>query len=206
MSLSLVNHAEKLTMNMLSKQAWLACGHISVAMLVTSGLLLGGCGGRDSANALAQTTASEAAAATLSDAAGGSPDGLDRCKLLKDEEISASIGAHQPGMNSIENEWGLQSCRWIATTVQPLQGNPDGWVDRIEIAVFFTGLESWAREQAKGGAAQGFTPGARYDASDGSLWFDCAKRYCVVKAATASPQQREHIARQLAQLVATRMR
>jgi hypothetical protein len=192
-------------MNTLVNHVWLACGRISVAMLLTSGLLLSGCGGRDPANTLAQTTASEAPA-NPSDTAGGSPDGLDRCKLVKDEEISASIGAHQPGMSSVENEWGLQSCRWMATRVQPRQGDPDGWVDRIEIAVFFKGVESWAREQAKGGAVQGLSPGARYDASDGSLWFDCASRYCVVKAETAAPQQREHIARELAQLVATRVR
>jgi hypothetical protein len=191
-------------MNLLSSQVRPTCHHLSIALLLTSGLV-SGCGA-DSAATAAQTPASAALAAALPGADGDSPDGLNRCALLKDEEISASIGAHQPGMTSIENVWGLQSCRWIATTAQHLQGDPNGWFDLIEVAVFFKHQESWAREQARGDAVQGLASGAVYDASSGDLWFDCATRYCMVNARIARPEQREHIARQLAQLVMTRMR
>jgi hypothetical protein len=179
--------------------------HRCFALLLITGLL-SGCGAGTPASASRQPTASAAAAAALPGADASSPDGLDRCALLKDEEISTSIGAHRPGSSTFENEWGLQSCRWTATAAQRIQGYPDGWFDLVEVAVFFKERESWAREQAKGSAVQGLAPGAMYDASDGELWFDCATRYCMVKAQTARPAQREHIAHQLAQLVTSRLR
>jgi hypothetical protein len=179
--------------------------HRSIALLLITSLL-SGCGAGTSAGAPRQPTVTAAATAALPGADASSPDGLDRCALLKDEEVSTSIGAHRPGSSSFENAWGLQSCRWTATAAQRIEGYPDGWFDLIEVAVFFKERESWAREQAKGSAVPGLAPGAVYDASDGELWFDCATRYCMVKAQTARPEQREHIARLLAQLVTSRLR
>jgi hypothetical protein len=141
-----------------------------------------------------------------SDAAVRNSDGIDRCALVKDDEISGAIGAHHPGSAGLDNEWGLQSCRWISTTGQHVDGFPNGWFDSIEIAVFFKERESWAREQAEGDAVQGFAKDALYDASYGQLWFDCpGSHYCAVKVRTARSEHREESARKLAQLVMNRL-
>jgi hypothetical protein len=146
------------------------------------------------------------AAANAATNANASPDGLDRCALLKDDEVTAAIGAHGEGTSDFNNEWGLQSCRWVATTDQHVEGYPDGWFEQIEVTVFFKDKESWARGEAKGDAVQGLTSHATYDSTYGQLWFDCpGSRFCAVKARTASGEHREQIARQFAQLVATRL-
>src|SRR5262249_43925023 len=98
-------------------------------------------------------------------------------------------------ISDIYNEFGLQGCRWMATTG-----------DSVEVTVFFKERESWAREQAEGEAAQGFGKGALYDASNGMLWFDCPGwHYCAVKVRTARSEHREESARKLARLVMSRL-
>ena len=132
---------------------------------------------------------------------------LDRCALLTDAEIEEAIGPHDPGSSGLSNEWGLQSCRWMATRVQALEGYPDGWHDAIEVAAFDAVAVPLIRQQVRGDPLAGFVAGATYDHSYGELWFDCpGGRLCVVKARTFSADRREQIATELARLVESRLR
>jgi hypothetical protein len=132
---------------------------------------------------------------------------LDRCALLTDGEIEEAIGPHDPGSSSLSNEWALQSCRWTATRVQPLEGYPDGWHDAIEVAAFDAIAVPLIRQQVRGDPKADFVQGATYDHMHGELWFDCpGGRLCVVKARTFSGDRREAIATQLSRLVEGRLR
>jgi hypothetical protein len=163
---------------------------VSAAFLVMG--LLASCGG-------AQPPSVQAAAPSAAAPA------LDRCALLKDDEVREAIGAHGAGVSDVGNEWGLQSCRWTATTAQKISGAD--WFDAIEVAVFEPDRESWAREQAKGEPVDDLIRGARYDSSYGELWFDCPGRhFCVVKARLASDAHRKETARRIAQSVLNRLR
>lgn len=155
-------------------------------VLIVGLALLAGCGDADSA---------------------GTSGELDRCSLLSGAEIEKAIGAHDGGTTALGNRWALQSCRWTATKAQRVEGYPDGWFDAIEVAVFEEIAESSARAEADGEPVAGFVTAASYDHTWGELWFDCAGgRFCVVFAHTASADRRAEIARQLAQLVETRLR
>jgi hypothetical protein len=166
--------------------------------------LLTGCGGRDSTDRASAPGASAPGASTPGASAS---DDLDRCALLKDAEISEAIGPHDPGKTDISNNWGTQSCRWTATRAQPMEGNPEGWHDAIEVAVFDATMTPMVRGQVTGDPVAGALPGARYDRSYGDLWFDCpGGRLCAVKARTASGDRRQEIATHLAGLVESRLR
>ncbi len=126
----------------------------------------------------------------------------NRCTLLTDAEVREAIGAHSAGVVDIGNEYGLQDCRWTATTAQK-----DGWHDSIDVTVFNPERTSWARGEAHGEPVKGFVPGALYDSSYGKLWFSCGRgQFCVVKARTYSGGKREQIALQLAQIIEKRLR
>jgi len=168
------------------------CSHALVACV----LLLTGCGGGDPKDRASAGGAS----------ASGSGD-LDRCGLLEDDEINQAIGPHGTGISDIGNTWGTQSCLWTATKGRPIEGNPEGWHDAIEVAVFDATMTPMVRHQATGDPVAGSLPGARYDNSYGDLWFDCpGGRLCVVKARTFSGDRRQEIATQLARLVNSRLR
>jgi hypothetical protein len=171
------------------------CRTCSPAVLAWALVLITGCGGGDSR---------ERAPARGAPVAGS--DGLDRCALLREDEISQAIGAHGPGTSDLSNAWGTQSCRWTATKAQPMEGNPEGWHDAIEVAVFDAPMTPMVRQQVRGDPVAGALPGATYDASFGDLWFDCpGGRLCAVKARTFSGDQRRQIATQLARLVRSRL-
>jgi hypothetical protein len=132
---------------------------------------------------------------------------LNRCGLLTDDEVRDAIGPHQPGTSDLRSQWGTQSCRWVATTAQTVEDYPNGWYDSVEAAVFDKDKESWAREQARGEPVKDFVAGSQYDEMSGDLWFNCGRdRFCVVKARTNSPDNREQIARRLAKVVLSRVR
>jgi hypothetical protein len=134
------------------------------------------------------------------------PGGLNRCTLLTADEVTQVIGAHAPGKSDFENEWALQSCRWIATKVQKSSMFPDGWSDSIEAAVFEPDKVAWIKDQASGAPVKGVVAGAVYDSMSGQVWFSCgAHRYCVLKLRTYSPQNREENAIKLAHLMASRV-
>jgi len=174
----------------------------SLALGVIALCLATGCG---SAGSTPESSQKDAPALQKQVSAGPS-DGVNRCALLTDDEVNTAIGPHTPGSNDISNLWGLQSCRWTATTA-PKSKAPEGWREAIEVAVFFKERTSWAREQAKGDPVQGVVEGAVYDESSGDLWFNCARdRFCVVKARTASGANREQVAIQLAKTVLNRLR
>jgi len=182
-------------MKTISRKHSLAMGIIALCQLTS-------CGPAGSTPEHAQTDAP----APQKQASGTPSDGVNRCALLTDDEVNTAIGPHTPGSNDISNLWGLQSCRWTATTA-PKSKAPEGWREAIEVAVFFKERTSWAREQAKGDPVQGVVEGAVYDESSGDLWFNCARdRFCVVKARTASGANREQIAVQLAKTVVNRLR
>jgi len=131
---------------------------------------------------------------------------LNRCALLTDSEVEEAIGPHHPGSTGLDNEYGIQGCRWIAATAAKIKGAPDGWFDTIEVTVFEKERESWAREQAQGEPIKGFVDDARYNESYGEVWFTGTHgRFCVVKARTASAVTREQTALHLAQLVDKRL-
>jgi len=162
-------------------------------------LLPAGCAGTDSARQSSQQT--------VVNASSSQRQGFDRCALLKDNEVEGVIGPHHPGNSDLNNMWGLQSCRWVATTAQQVDAYPNGWFDAIEVAVFDQEKESWARKEAKGKPLNGFVDGALYDESYGDLWFSCAHdRFCVVKVRTASGKNREQFAQRLSELVENRLR
>src|SRR2546421_4551998 len=164
---------------------------IAVAFTV---VLLAACGGSGSAPPRTQGAADGSSPGV--EAAASQDGGSNRCALLTDSEVQAAIGPHGPGTSGIQNEYGLQSCRWTATATPQGPGVPEGWLDSIEVAVFDKDKESWAREQARGEPISGIDSGARYDVTYGQLWFDCAgARFCMVKARTAIETKRQDIAR-----------
>jgi hypothetical protein len=59
-------------------------------------------------------------------------DGINRCALLTDDEVTTALGPHKPGINDIGNVWGLQSCRWTST-LPPKSKAPEGWFDSVEV-------------------------------------------------------------------------
>jgi len=86
-------------------------------------------------------------------------EGVDRCALLKDDEVEDAIGPHSLGMRDLSqltgktvtnNLWGFHTCQWAATTAQNSQGFPAGWFDKIELRVFDKDHASWAQTQAQG--------------------------------------------------------
>ncbi len=143
-------------------------------------------------------------------------DRQNACGLLTDDEIRSAIGAHSPGRSNVsemtgqsvmKNMWGFQSCRWTATTAQPMQGFPNGWFDKIELKVFEKDRASWARKQASGEAVKGLGEGAVYDASYGRLWVNCGRgQFCMLNADTANGSTREELTRRLATLVRDRLK
>ena len=127
-----------------------------------------------------------------------------KCSLLTRDEVEQAIGPNDGGKSELTNQWALQGCRWTATGTK--QGAPAGWHDAIEVAMFDELRTSWAREQATGEPVQGLN-GAKYNASSGDLWFDCAgSRVCVIKVRTASSSGREDTAKRLAHAIAARVR
>jgi hypothetical protein len=168
-------------------------------------LLASGMGCSSKGDAHGSTAGNPLAANSLN----SSPEsgGQSLCSLLTDSEVREAIGPHGAGSNDVGNEWGLQGCRWTATTAQKVDGFPNGWFDAIEVAVFDKDRESWAREQAKGEPEKSFKKGSLFDSNYGELWFDCGRdRFCVVKAHTASGEKREQVALQVAKLVDSRLR
>lgn len=156
------------------------------------------------AAACGDTTTNSSLVALATDSLQGE---LDRCALLTGDEVETAIGPHTGGSAQLDNNWGLQSCRWTATRAQKMEGYPDGWRDAIEVAVFEEVAESWARGEADGEPVAGFVKGATYDHTWGELWFDCAgDRFCVVNVRTASGDTRGESAMQLARLVEGRLR
>lgn len=123
-----------------------------------------------------------------------------KCTMLNEAEVTAAISAHNAGISDLRNIWGLQGCRWVSTVTQK-----GGSHDYIEVAVFNKDRESWARGQAEGDPEPAVGAGALYNSSDGTLWFSCGSRFCVVKAGTASGGNRERIAVSLAKSILTRV-
>ena len=131
---------------------------------------------------------------------------VDRCSLLKDDEIDKAIGAHERGYNGVNNPWGNNSCRWVAKNA-PAQKAPEGWRDSIELAVFEGHMRSWAQDQAHGEPVPAVAKNARWDKTQGEMWFDCAAgRICVVKVRTAASKTRQDVATQLTRLADSRLR
>lgn len=122
----------------------------------------------------------------------------DRCVLLKDAEIEEAIGPHERGSNDVTNEWGNNSCRWVATKASAAKA-PEGWRDAIELGVFEGSMRSWAEGQRRGVPFADVAQNATWDKTHAELWFDCAgRRICVVKVRTVASKQREEIATKLA--------
>ena len=141
--------------------------------------------------------------------------GRNACDLLAEEEIQRAIGPHTSGQPNVSemtgksvmnNMWGFQSCRWMATTAQQIEGFPNGWFDKIELKVFDADRTSWARKQAEGEPLKALREGGRYDATNGRLWFNCGRdQYCMLDADTANGQKRERLASDLATLVQSQL-
>jgi hypothetical protein len=128
-----------------------------------------------------------------------------KCALLAKGDVEQAIGPNDGGRSDPANQWGLQGCRWTATSAT--RNAPPGWLDSIEVAVFDPSKTAWAREQAKGEPVAALGKAAVYDDHYGDLWFECAaNRYCVVKVRTASAATREDTARRLAQSVQGRVK
>ncbi len=174
-----------------------------VVLLVAALSFLAGCNRSEPVTALAQAVPAQRSAHTA-------------CDLLTNEEIQRSIGPHSSGRPNVSeltgnsvmtNMWGFQSCRWTATTAQPIQGFPNGWFDKIELKVFDADRSSSARKQAEGEPLKSFGEGARYDATNGRLWFNCGRdQYCVLNADTADSDKRPQLVRDLATLVQDRLK
>jgi hypothetical protein len=144
--------------------------------------------------------------AVLTAAWGSAAADVNRCSLLKDGEIDKAIGAHEPGYSGVNNPWGNNSCRWVAKNA-PAQKAPEGWRDSIELAVFDGSMRSWAQGQASGEPVSGVAKNARWDRTQGEMWFECAgNRICVVKVRTAASKLRQEVATQLTRLADERLR
>jgi len=142
--------------------------------------------------------------------------GTNACDLLTDDEIQRAISAHDSGRPNVSeltgksvmtNMWGFQSCRWTATTAQKIQGFPNGWFDKIELKVFDKERSSAARKEAEGEPLKAFGEQARYDATNGRIWFNCGDgQFCMLNAETANGEKREQLASDLASLVRSRLK
>ena len=142
--------------------------------------------------------------AALAVAPGAALAAPDRCALLKDAEIDEAIGPHERGSNDVTNEWGNNSCRWVATKAPAVKA-PEGWRDAIELGVFEGSMRSWAQDQKRGEPIAGVAKNATWDKTHAELWLDCAGgRICVVKVRTAASKVREAIATKLARLADSR--
>jgi hypothetical protein len=131
---------------------------------------------------------------------------VNRCSLLKDDEIAKAIGPHEPGYTGVNNPWGNNSCRWVAKD-PPGQKASEGWRDSIELAVFEGPMRSWAQGQARGEPVPGVAKNARWDRTQGEMWFECAGgRICAVKVRTAASKLREETATALTRLADGRLR
>jgi hypothetical protein len=185
-----------------------------IALLIVALCLLSGCNRSGTSMATARDSSTGRDASAIAADLSGETSGPNRCALLTHDEVRDAIGPHAPGVNGVGNGWGLQSCRWIATSGKKDVAASDLIVasDWIEVGVFNPGgigeNASWAREQAEGQPVEGFVEEARYDLSSGTLWFDCVHdRFCAVQAHIASPEpRRRRVARQLAELVEKRLR
>jgi hypothetical protein len=130
----------------------------------------------------------------------------DRCALLKDAEIDEAIGPHGRGTSDVNNPWGTNSCRWVATNA-PAGKAPEGWRDSIEVGVFEGSMTSWGKGQARGEPIEGVAKDAKWDRIQAELWFDCAGgRVCAVKVRTAASKGRQVTATKFAKLVDARLR
>ena len=128
-----------------------------------------------------------------------------KCALLTKGEVEQAIGPSDGGKSELTNQWGLQGCRWTATS--STRNAPPGWLDSVEVAVFDPSKTAWARAEAKGEPVPALGEAAVYDDHSGDLWFECAgTRLCVVKVRTASGATREDTARRLAQSVQGRVK
>jgi hypothetical protein len=195
-----------------------------IALFIVTLGLLSGCNRSRTSNASAQNSPGTSITATgdsqgmnssavTTAALSGEQSGPNRCGLLTDDEVRDAIGPHAAGVNAPGSAWGLQSCRWLSANAEKEQAD-SGLVlnsDWIEVGVFNPGgtgpNAAWAREQSEGEPVKDFVQDARYDASSGELWFECAHdRFCVVKAHTRSGATREQTALHLAELVFKRLR
>jgi len=105
----------------------------------------------------------------------------------------------------LRNVYALQGCSWTVTTSQKFDAYPNGRFDSVEVVVFDKLRESWA--QAEGEPITGFVPGAQYNESDSTLWFNCGRGgFCLVRGHIASSRKRAATVLQLAQLVEKRLR
>src|SRR5580765_5735578 len=95
---------------------------------------LQGCGGRGSSDTSSQGATGNAGSVTQAAAVSPPAGALNRCSLLTESEVREAIGPHRSGSSGLENEYGLQSCQWVATTAQKASGAE--WHDTIEVAVF----------------------------------------------------------------------
>ena len=130
----------------------------------------------------------------------------DRCALLTDAEIAAAIGAHEPGYIGVNNPWGNNSCRWVATAAPAVRA-PEGWRDSVEVAVWEGGMLPWAKDQVRGVPIAGVAKNATWDRTSAELWWECAGgRVCALKLRTADSKQRQDVAMRLVRLVDGRLR
>src|SRR5437867_3909189 len=97
------------------------CAALLVPLATAVLSVLAGCGSADSA------PVQETSSSSRPPEPAGQRGRLNRCALLHDDEIQAAIGPHSPGSSEISNLWGLQSCRWKATTAQKSEAYPQGW-------------------------------------------------------------------------------
>jgi hypothetical protein len=107
--------------------------------------------------------------------AGEAADGIDRCALLTDDEVSAAIGPHlggRAGSAAVQTQYGNASCRWVSRDAPHVF---------VELTVFGTQSGAWARDQVTGAAHPGAPAGMRYDETAAELWFDCGRRLCSLQ-------------------------
>jgi hypothetical protein len=109
---------------------------------------------------------------------GEAADGVDRCTLLSDDEVSAAIGPHRGGRAGgpgVQTQYGSASCRWVSRDAPHVF---------VELAMFGTQSAAWARDQAAGAVLPGAAAGMRYDETAAELWFECGRRLCSLQLYT----------------------
>jgi hypothetical protein len=186
----------------------------SVVTAVAMSAALAACGGSDDkAAAKGDPTTNSAQSvlpgASTNDGGGGSSD---VCGLLTDDEVTAVIGAHDPGSTGTQNgsNYGDGSCVWNSTgPPSPASGTPD----QVEASVLTGDIATFAREQdaALGEPFPSFGHNAQWQESYGRLWFDCGdNEYCHVRVGTAasttnSGESRQDAAVELGQQLLSRV-
>jgi hypothetical protein len=123
------------------------------------------------------------------------PTQSEECELFTDDEIAEHIGAHDGG----QQDYLFGGCVWSST-----EFTTEGFIPAIHVAVLTEEMYDLVAEI--GDPVDELGAGATYAPLYGELWFPCGDgRFCGVKAAIATSDEREVIAMEVGRAMQQRV-